>query len=63
MNKRMVRKYVDTAIETIERVDHRAMAADGPVTPTRLEMSDEEMRTIYDSLMLARTEIDGVAIP
>lgn len=34
-------------VRIIEDVDHRAMAADGPVTPTRLEMTDEEMRDIY----------------
>ena len=31
----------------IEAVDNRCMAADGPVTPTRLEMTDEELRHIY----------------
>jgi hypothetical protein len=31
----------------IETVDNRAMAADGPVTPTRHEMTDDEMRQIY----------------
>lgn len=31
----------------IEDVDHRCMAADGPVTPTRAEITDEELRRIY----------------
>jgi hypothetical protein len=31
----------------IEEVDNRAAAADGPVTPTRLEMTDREMRQVY----------------
>lgn len=31
----------------IERVDNRCMAAEGSVTPTRLEMTDDELRTIY----------------
>lgn len=31
----------------IERVEDRALAVDGPVTPTRLIMTDEELRSIY----------------
>ena len=31
----------------IEYVDNRCMAADGPVTKTRHEMTDDEMRAIY----------------
>ncbi len=34
--------------EIIEAVDDRAMVADGPVTNTRHEMTDREMRTIYE---------------
>jgi hypothetical protein len=33
--------------EIIEAVDHRAMAADGPVTPTLQEMTQAEMSEIY----------------
>lgn len=33
--------------EIIEQVDHRAMAADGPVTPTFKEITDAELRKIY----------------
>jgi hypothetical protein len=33
--------------DIIERVDNRCMAADGPVTPTRQEITDKEMRSIY----------------
>ncbi len=38
---------LDSIAAIIEAVDDRAMAADGPVTPTRLEMTDREMREIY----------------
>jgi hypothetical protein len=31
----------------IEAVDQRCLAADGPVSNTRHEMTDHEMRTIY----------------
>jgi len=40
---------MDAIKEIIEDVDHRAMAADGPVTPTRQEMTDREMRNIYEA--------------
>ena len=33
--------------EIIECVDDRAMHVDGPVTPTRQEITDEEYREIY----------------
>lgn len=33
--------------QIIESADHRAMAADGPVTKTRDEMTDDEFRQIY----------------
>jgi len=33
--------------EIIERVDNRCMAVDGPVTPTLLEMSQDEITEIY----------------
>lgn len=33
--------------EVIERVDGRALAADGPVPPTEQEVTGEEMREIY----------------
>ncbi|MGY3690157.1 hypothetical protein ACVIGA_000237 [Bradyrhizobium sp. USDA 3240] len=33
--------------QIIEDVDNRALAADGPVTPTLQEMTDEEMRKIF----------------
>ena len=33
--------------EIIEDVDHRCMAADGPVTPTLQEMTQREISEIY----------------
>jgi len=33
--------------DLLEAVDYRCMAADGPVTPTRLEITNAEMRDIY----------------
>lgn len=33
--------------EIIEAVENRCMAADGPVTPTHQEITDEEIRRIY----------------
>ena len=34
---------------TIESIDHRAMAADGPVTPTLEEATTAELRRIYQA--------------
>ena len=34
-------------VSIIEAVDQRCMAADGPVTPTLREMTQEEMSRIY----------------
>lgn len=39
--------YCVSIKEIIERVDQRAMACDGPVTPTLLEMNQTEMSAIY----------------
>lgn len=36
-------------IDVIERVENRCMAVDGPVTPTTEELSEDELRTIYQS--------------
>jgi hypothetical protein len=41
------RQRVQIITDVIEMVDNRAMAADGPVTPTREEITDDEMRRIY----------------
>lgn len=44
-----LRLYLDTIKEIIEDVDHRAMSADGPVTPTLKEMTQAEMTEIYEN--------------
>ena len=38
----------------IERVDNRAMAVDGPVTPTLEEITQDEMSSIYKLAIGAR---------
>lgn len=42
-----LRRAMDRIAEIIEAVDNRAMAADGPVTPTLEEMTQAEMTEIY----------------
>jgi hypothetical protein len=54
---RTARMACDTISEIIEAVDQRAMACDGPVTPTRLEMTDAEMCDIYEAVQLARADL------
>jgi hypothetical protein len=34
-------------LSIIERVENRCMAADGPVTPTTQEITEDELRAIY----------------
>ena len=43
----MLRARLHSIKEIIDMVENRCMAADGPVTNTRHEMSDEELRRIY----------------
>lgn len=43
----MARARLASIKEIIDIVENRAMAADGPVTNTRYEMTDEELRRIY----------------
>lgn len=50
---RRIEAAAGDAIDIIEDVDNRAMAADGPVTPTRIEMTDEEFRQLYRDLRAA----------
>jgi hypothetical protein len=45
----VARKFVDT----IHTVENRCMAADGPVTPTHQEITDEELRAIYVAALAA----------
>ena len=44
---------------TIESVDNRCMAADGPVTPTLDEMTQEEISLIYNTAVAALKEATG----
>lgn len=48
---------LDGIAHIIEDVDNRCMAADGPVTDTRDEMTKEEMREIYRSAKVNRKRI------
>ena len=48
---RQTRMSLDCIVEIIEAVDNRCLAVDGPVTPTRLEMTDEELRDIFVSAL------------
>lgn len=43
----MLRSRLRAIADIIEAVDHRAMAADGPVTPTRDEITADELKQIY----------------
>lgn len=40
-------KALDGIAKIIETVENRCMAVDGPVTNTRLEMTDRELRQIW----------------
>jgi hypothetical protein len=42
-----IRRQALRIARVLEHVDNRAMEADGPVTPTRDEITDKEFRTIY----------------
>lgn len=42
------RERLDQIAKIIEQVDNRCMAADGPVTQTLREMTQEEIKEIYD---------------
>jgi hypothetical protein len=46
-----IRTARDAAIiaRTIESIDHRCLAADGPVTPTLQEATYPELRRIYQA--------------
>jgi hypothetical protein len=41
------RRRLELIAELLEAVDDRCMAVDGPVTPTRLEITDKELQRIY----------------
>lgn len=48
------RERLDAIAQIIENVDNRCMAADGPVTPTLKEMTQEEIKVIYELAKLHR---------
>ena len=48
---------LDRALEIIELADIRAMAADGPVTHVRDEMTDDEWRQLYLYIVEARRQL------
>lgn len=41
------KKRLDRIAQVLEDVDYRCICADGPVTPTRDEITDDELRLIY----------------
>jgi hypothetical protein len=49
---------LNEAIQIIETADNRAMAADGPVSHVRDEMSDKEWRDLYVALVEAKEELE-----
>ena len=44
---KLKQKRLQKIAEIIRRVENRCMAVDGPVTTTRTEMTDDELRRIY----------------
>jgi hypothetical protein len=42
-----------TVVDTIHSVENRCMAADGPVTPTCDEITDAELRAMYEACRAA----------
>lgn len=44
-----VRKHAQRIADILETVDNRAMAADGPVTPTLQEINQRELKELYKS--------------
>jgi len=51
-----VSKSLERIAEIIEEVDNRAMVADGPVTPTLEEMTQEEISEIWE---LSKTRLNA----
>jgi hypothetical protein len=42
-----LRAVAQLYVDTIHWVENRCMAADGPVTPTHKEITDDELRKVY----------------
>lgn len=53
-----LREAAQAAMNVIEMVENRCMAADGPVTPTCDEITDDELREIYHGLRRALQEAE-----
>ena len=47
--------------EILEAVDNRCMAADGPVTPTKAEITEKELKEIYKYAKMGRRWSKGKA--
>lgn len=45
--KKNARTPAAIIVDTLDAIDNRCMAADGPVTPTLLEATTQELRAIY----------------
>lgn len=45
--RRAVKLHAQKIAEVLESIDNRCMAADGPVTPTRDEITGDELRDLY----------------
>lgn len=46
-------------VDTIHAVENRCMAADGPVTPTHAEITDDELRKVYEAANAAIAKTEG----
>lgn len=57
-----IRGCLDIAIGIVEVADNRAMAADGPVSHVRDEMSDAEWRQMYMAIVTARQLMNDPAV-
>lgn len=47
LRRRMIAKQAGVIVEVLESVDNRALATDGPVTPTKDEIRGDEFRKLY----------------
>lgn len=57
---RQAKMSTELIVQIIEEVDNRCLAVDGPVTKTRLEMTDEEMCEIYEAALLADMQLTNL---
>lgn len=52
-----IKKQTDIIVDVLESVDQRCSAADGPVTPTRDEITGDELRRLYKAANSIRKEL------